>query len=84
VVLIEVRNSRGVVGRCDANCYQAKGDTCTCICGGVNHGVGQQQAIKNTLEIAAEWEKVAPDREWELCTFHILSPDEPVQLETPF
>lgn len=27
--------------RCDSRCYNAKGDHCTCICGGKNHGKGQ-------------------------------------------
>jgi len=35
-------------GRCDAKCYNAKGTKCTCICGGVNHGAGKNQAIDNT------------------------------------
>jgi hypothetical protein len=32
---------------CDANCYGAIHIECDCICGGVNHGVGLWQAIKN-------------------------------------
>ena len=34
--------------RCDAKCYNATGEKCTCICGRVNHGVGYQQACDNT------------------------------------
>lgn len=34
-------------GRCDARCYNAKGDRCKCICDGHNHGVGLNQAIEN-------------------------------------
>ncbi|MBA7492397.1 hypothetical protein ES702_02947 [subsurface metagenome] len=35
-------------GRCDSKCYNAKGPKCTCICGGVNHGAGKNNAIDNT------------------------------------
>lgn len=45
--LIAVYNSDGCVGRCDARCYNATSPTCNCICGGKNHGVGQQQAESN-------------------------------------
>lgn len=38
--------------RCDAHCYGAKGDKCTCVCGGVNHGKGLQQALENTKAMA--------------------------------
>jgi len=33
--------------KCDEKCYNAKSMRCTCICGGVNHGVGLRQAIEN-------------------------------------
>lgn len=55
MVLIEVRNSDGVVGRCDAKCYTAKTPKCECICGGMNHGAGESNAIDNTREYAEEW-----------------------------
>lgn len=42
--LIEFRNSQGVIGRCDAKCYQAEQPHCECICGGRNHGAGLDQA----------------------------------------
>jgi len=31
---------------CDARCYNAKWFTCSCICGGKNHGVGLRQAAQ--------------------------------------
>jgi len=46
--LIAVYNSSGLVGRCDAKCYNAKHPVCTCICGGANHGQGLQKAVENT------------------------------------
>jgi len=51
--LIEVRTSRGVVGHCDAKCYDAKHDDCVCVCGGRNHGKGHEKACEN---VRADWE----------------------------
>ncbi len=44
MVIFEVRNSDGFVRRCDGRCYNATGTECACICGGVNHGVGEKVA----------------------------------------
>lgn len=52
--ILSVENDDGTVGRCDATCYLAKGKTCTCICGGLNHGVGEEQALANGEDIDAE------------------------------
>lgn len=49
--LIAVYNSEGCVGRCDAKCYNATTEQCTCICGGVNHGAGFRKAADNTAEL---------------------------------
>jgi len=46
--VIAVYKHSGCVGRCDANCHEAKSPECTCICGGANHGVGIKQAMANT------------------------------------
>jgi hypothetical protein len=54
VTLIEVRNSEGCVGRCDAKCYGATDERCACVCGGRNHGVGKGRAIENTREMVRE------------------------------
>lgn len=54
-VLIAVYNSEGCAGRCDAKCYHAWGPECHCICQGVNHGVGRQEAIENTRELGESW-----------------------------
>jgi hypothetical protein len=53
--LIAAYNSDGCIGRCDAKCYNAKGDKCTCICGGRNHGAGLAQARENTIELGQQW-----------------------------
>ena len=52
VTLISWSTSGGEQGRCDAKCYEAIGPECDCICGGRNHGAGQEKAIENTRELA--------------------------------
>lgn len=54
MVLMEVKNSSGVVNRCDAKCYNAEHPDCDCICGGRNHGAGLQKALGNTMEHARQ------------------------------
>jgi hypothetical protein len=49
--LIEIRNNNGLVGRCDAKCYEAFKPECDCVCEGHNHGVGLTQAQANTEAI---------------------------------
>lgn len=53
--LIEVRTSDGVIGRCDAKCYDAQHARCECVCGGANHGQGREAAMRNTRDLAWEW-----------------------------
>lgn len=49
---------RGILyGRCDANCYEGKGDHCNCICGGKNHGIGLPHALIQTAEHASAWQR---------------------------
>ena len=33
---------------CTAACYNAKGQTCYCVCGDLNHGVGLERVMSNT------------------------------------
>ena len=54
--LLEIRDGSGkLVGRCDARCYNAKHDDCTCICHGKNHGIGLDVAIEQTRLEYKEW-----------------------------
>jgi hypothetical protein len=53
--LISYQSSGGDQGRCDAKCYNAWGPECHCICQGANHGIGKQEAIENTRELAESW-----------------------------
>ena len=41
--------------RCNAKCYNARGPDCNCLCNGVNHGVGEQQARENSRKIGLIW-----------------------------
>lgn len=54
MTLIKETHSDGTTRRCDARCYNAKGPTCHCLCGGRNHGVGVSKAAQNTAEMALE------------------------------
>ena len=50
VTVLEGRDEEGeLIGRCDARCHTAKGTTCTCICGGTNHGLGAEHALNNDI-----------------------------------
>lgn len=42
-----VYTNDGCARRCDANCHEAKGEECHCICGGVMHGVGGKIALED-------------------------------------
>ena len=53
--LIAVCSAEGGQGRCNAKCYEAHEEECDCICGGRNHGVGQEQALDNMRELAESW-----------------------------
>jgi hypothetical protein len=55
MVLMAVYNSEGLVGRCDANCFNAHLPECDCICGGANHGVGERVAVSQTTTRAQTW-----------------------------
>jgi len=61
--LIAVWTSEGCAGGCDARCYTAVRDECQCICGGVNHGAGLDQAASNTRELAQAWADQAGSRD---------------------
>lgn len=49
IMLVSVKNGKKRV--CDDKCYNATGKRCTCICGGANHGKGEEQAFENTEKL---------------------------------
>ncbi|MCI0575719.1 MAG: hypothetical protein L0331_05865 [Chloroflexi bacterium] len=82
MVLVAVYNSEGLVGRCDAKCYEAKHAGCVCVCGGANHGAGLNKAMDNTREMAQEWiEEYA--RQNDLAEYEGLVNEKPFQLSLP-
>jgi len=52
MILIQQRDSSGILKTCDAKCYNAHGKRCKCLCGGSNHGVGLNKAIDNLNLVA--------------------------------
>lgn len=66
VLLIRQKTGR-IIGVCSAGCYNAEGFNCTCICGGVNHGVGRKQAAQNVVDgLKPDWTRTwakVPKRE---------------------
>lgn len=64
---ILVEHRKGTTRRCDAVCHLAKDPTCTCVCKGRYHGVGQELARDRLIadlaeggEVAAELRRMAP------------------------
>lgn len=78
--LIAIYNNDGLVGRCDSRCYNARGPRCTCICGGVNHGVGLNRAVENTQAIEAVIEEYCEDHDDGESLHWKVPAQEPVQL----
>ena len=73
-ILIEVRNSEGVSGRCDAKCYNAEHGNCDCVCQGHNHGAGLKRAQDNVNDMTqALIQKYGKE--------HVVFPDEGKQLQ---
>ncbi len=45
---------------CDSTCYDGTTIHCTCVCGGLNHGIGKPQALKNSLRVWI-WPELLPE-----------------------
>lgn len=54
LILMKPKVSHGNHRICDGKCYNAKGKICRCICGGINHGVGRDQALENTRRLGMD------------------------------
>jgi len=76
--MIAAYDSNGCVGRCDAKCYNATCENCTCVCGGMNHGAGLQRAVQNTTEMAESWIEAYDQKMGESLNYKVLPT--PVQL----
>ena len=53
--LLALYLGNSLVGRCDINCFGGDDSRCECVCGGLNHGVGIEQAVEQTRRMADEW-----------------------------
>ncbi len=53
--LIVSRSGGNARRSCNAKCYNAIGPDCDCMCGGVNHGVGEMQARANCSAMGVSW-----------------------------
>ena len=54
MTLISAYNSGRCMGRCDANCHDAKEGKCACVCGGVFHGKGSDTPeLRQVIEAQA-------------------------------
>ncbi|MET7335938.1 hypothetical protein [Nonomuraea sp. NPDC005650] len=61
--LLAIHRPGGRTQRCDARCYQATlGSECDCVCGGVNHAKGLQQALILTRKQVQRWIEAARRR----------------------
>jgi len=74
--VVAVYKFSGCVGRCDANCHEAKSPECTCICGGANHGVGLKQAMANTARgVGTRFEDIDAYMQLKGITYPVVSID---------
>lgn len=60
--LLALYLGRDLVGRCDINCWGGKDERCECLCTGLNHGVGLEQAVEQTRRMVGEWIEVQRDQ----------------------
>jgi len=47
--LLTIRTKDNKVYSCNKTCYDATDDDCSCICGGINHSVGEVEARINCV-----------------------------------
>lgn len=52
VIIYRITSRR--IRKCNAGCYNAHGDVCHCICGGINHGVGLEKALENGHKVVEQ------------------------------
>lgn len=63
--LISVWKGTSCLGTCDAKCYNATNERCTCVCLGLNHGKHLEGAKFQTENhfrlLTLQWERDDPD-----------------------
>ncbi len=48
--LIILEGEKRIISKCGPSCYNSAFKECSCICRGINHGIGFKQALKNVLQ----------------------------------
>lgn len=79
MTLVTLQTQEGKTRHCDARCYNAKKDSCFCICGGRNHAKGEKQAAINTVKL--DMSQLREENRDSLTTLPWKLYREPVQLE---
>lgn len=79
--VLRISNQDGLLGCCTEKCYRAVTPTseCICVCGGANHGKGEQYALEHSPEHELKWKnsKVEVDpRAKQLFLWSTKSPSE--------
>lgn len=82
MTLMSERIGQGPTRRCDARCYRAKHDHCTCVCGGLNHRAGLRQALTNVRDLIFPILEQRPDLKLGKRTGRIIA-DELQQMALP-
>src|SRR5260370_41145879 len=72
--LVAVHHVDSVALQCDVTCYSAVTSSCRgCICDGLNHGVGREQAEINTREHGWQWGNRAMAADQSIVAADVLS-----------
>ena len=50
--LLQINGPHGPISSCGPACYNALFDSCACMCSGMNHAVGYEKALSNTLQFS--------------------------------
>lgn len=45
-IMMKVFRFGKLIGQCDAKCYNAKTEKCNCVCQGLLHGKGRNEAVR--------------------------------------
>lgn len=57
-IILRKNKDGATTGRCDARCYGAIGKKCNCVCDGLNHGKGINEAILITYNLFKDIENL--------------------------
>lgn len=69
--VLTIRVGGSVAGSCGKSCYDADHPKCRCVCEGMDHGVGLEQAIVNARAHHARWVERARADGWDIDTYEL-------------